>query len=123
VSDSDALEALDALIVTMEQQRDDARRLLRQCTPADGAKLGEAIAELEAKLEEAKKRRDVFAARRARIVRMSSLQTELKALTAELLAIPEAQRKGPRGLPLWRRFEEIQAEADDLRKAREESVK
>ncbi len=123
MSDSDALEALDALIATMEQQRDEARRLLRQCTPADGAKLGEAIAELEAKLEEAKKRRDVFAARRARIVRMSSLQTELKALTAELVTIPEAERKGPRGLPLWRRFEEIQAEADELRKAREESVK
>jgi hypothetical protein len=121
--DDDALAALEALLVTMEQQRDEARRLLRQCTPADGARLAKAIEELEAKLAEAKKKRDVFAARRERIARMSALQVELKELTAELQAIPEAERKGARGAPLWRRFEEIQAEAEALRKAREESAK
>jgi DNA repair exonuclease SbcCD ATPase subunit len=121
--EDDELAALEALLVTMEQQRDEARRLLKQCTPADGARLAEAIAELEAKLAEAKKKRDVFAARRQRIARMSALQVELKALAAQLTAIPEAERRGPRGAPLWRRFEEIQGEAEALRKARDASTK
>jgi hypothetical protein len=126
VADSDApdaLDALSALIGTMETQRDDARRLLRQCTPADGVKLAEAIRALEAKLEEARAKGDALRARRGRIARMKELQGELKALTAEMLAIPEAERAGARGSAIRTRFDAIQGEADELRKAREEAGK
>ncbi len=117
----DALDALEALIATMETQRDDARRLLRQCTPADGVTLAEAIRALEGKLQEARAKGEALRARRARIARMKELQGELKALTAEMLAIPEAERAGARGSAIRTRFDAIQVEADELRRAREEA--
>ena len=113
---ADPVGALDAVIVELERARADARKGLDRAKPRDREALETALQALDAKIDDARTRRDDLAARLAAKERLERLAAEASALTEEARSLSEADRTGERGARIRARVDEIRREVASLQK-------
>lgn len=105
---------LDGIIRELEDTREAALRTAETASAPDRAAIQAALVELEAKLGEARLKRDEVRERMARTARIRTLVAEMANLTAEsatLDKVKDAKRTGE----IKARIEEIRTEAESLK--------
>lgn len=111
---AEAMKELDAVIDQLERVRADAAKVLTTATAGDRTALVASMRTLDAKLDEARRKRKDLSSRVDRTAKRRALTAELTALREELEGLDDAGRAGPRGVEIRDRFTEIKIEVAAL---------
>ena len=115
---TDPLQLLDGIIRELEQARTRALILVATVGPTERATLASALSELEARLADAKAKRDDVRQRVARTTHIRALAAEMATLKAEADAALRGELDAKRAAEVRARIEEIREEAMGLKTSR-----
>ncbi len=117
-SSADPLQLLDGIIRELEQARTEALILVATVGPEERKTLSDALSELEARLADAKTKRDDVRQRVARTTHIRALAAEMATLKIEADAALRGELDEKRAAEVRARIEEIREEAMGLKVAR-----